>query len=99
MGYSKYTKVNNNSPVNKEIYYFVMDAKDIKAQELFEQYGENPESAGGNRLIVHEEKSGNGLKIKSNPWITHVKSFAKTNKITYKDAMKNEKCKSSYKKL
>jgi hypothetical protein len=40
-----------------------------------------------------------GKVIKNNPWISHVKSFAVKHKISLKDAMKNEKCKSSYKKL
>lgn len=43
----------------------------------------------------HIQKGG-GL-IKNNPWITHVKSFAKKHKITLKDAMRNVNCKSSYK--
>lgn len=34
----------------------------------------------------------------NNNWINHVKNFAKQNNISYKDALKNEKCKKSYKK-
>jgi hypothetical protein len=41
-------------------------------------------------------QKGGGM-IKNNPWITHVKSFAKKHKTTLKDAMRNENCKSSYK--
>jgi len=33
-----------------------------------------------------------------NAWIAHVKSYAKKNKMSYKDALKNPACKSSYKK-
>ena len=47
-----------------------------------------------NSNSLNNMQKGGGI-IKNNPWIIHVKSFAKTNKITYKDAMKNEKCKSS----
>ena len=33
-----------------------------------------------------------------NPWITHVKAYAKKHKMSYTMAMKDPKCKSSYKK-
>ena len=38
-----------------------------------------------------------GIGVKSNPWIQHVKSFAKQHGITYWKALKSAHCKSSYK--
>lgn len=34
----------------------------------------------------------------ANPWIEHVKKYAKNNGLKYTDALKDAKCKSSYKK-
>ena len=41
-------------------------------------------------------QQGIGLKT-SNPWIQHVKAFAKQHGITYWKALKSPQCKSSYK--
>ena len=41
-------------------------------------------------------QEGIGIKT-SNPWIQHVKSFAKQHGITYWKALKSPQCKSSYK--
>ena len=46
---------------------------------------------------MEEESSGTGLR-KQNPWINHVKEFAKKQGISYSKAMKDSNCKSSYKK-
>ena len=61
----------------------------------------------GNKKRKHEEQQhdehhdqkidGTGLK-KQNPWINHVKEFAKKQGISYSKAMKDANCKSSYKK-
>jgi len=42
--------------------------------------------------------NGNGLK-KQSPWIQHVKAFAKKHNMTYFQALKEPKCKASYKKV
>lgn len=34
----------------------------------------------------------------SNPWIDHVKDFAKKHNVSYKEAVSNSKCQSEYKK-
>ena len=40
---------------------------------------------------------GRGKPVKKvNPWIEHVKSFAKHHQMTYRDALKNKMCKTSY---
>ena len=36
---------------------------------------------------------------KSNPWFAHVKAYAKAHNMSYRDALKNPGCKSSYKKM
>jgi hypothetical protein len=42
-------------------------------------------------------RQGGGIK-KKNPWVEHVKQFAKENNIGYFKALSNPKCKSTYKK-
>jgi len=34
-----------------------------------------------------------------NPWITHCKQYASKHKMSYRDAIKDPKCKASYKKM
>ena len=54
----------------------------------------------GEKAVVEDkenESSGTGLK-KQNPWIIHVKEYAKNKGISYSEAMKDVNCKSSYKK-
>jgi hypothetical protein len=41
--------------------------------------------------------AGKKQKKMKNPWIEHVKSYAKKNNMKYSDALKDAKCKSSYK--
>lgn len=43
--------------------------------------------------------TGSGIKTKTNKWIDHVKKYAKKHKITYFQALKEPKCKLSYKKI
>jgi hypothetical protein len=42
-------------------------------------------------------RQGGDIK-KKNPWVEHVKQFAKENNIGYFEALSNPKCKSTYKK-
>lgn len=44
------------------------------------------------------EQSMQGNGVKTNKWLDHVKSFAKKHKLTYAAALKDPKCKSTYKK-
>lgn len=44
------------------------------------------------------QKSLNGTGICTNKWIEHVKSFSKKHNIKYSEALKDPKCKASYKK-
>jgi hypothetical protein len=44
-------------------------------------------------------KSKKMRKGKVSKWITHVKNFARSNKMDFRDALKDPKCKSSYHKM
>ena len=46
------------------------------------------------------KKASSGKKTKRAPsaWVVHVKSFAKKNKCSYKDALSNPKCGAEYRK-
>ena len=48
----------------------------------------------------HMKKASPGKKTKRAPsaWVVHVKSFAKKNKCSYKDALSNPKCGAEYRK-
>jgi len=45
-----------------------------------------------------QPQEGRGHSASSNPWIQHVKDFAKEKGITYWEALKSPQCKSSYQK-
>ena len=61
------------------------------------------ESTGGRRkskkMRNGKMKKSKARKGKVSNWITHVKNFAKSNKIDFRDALKDPKCKSSYHKM
>ena len=61
------------------------------------------ESMGGRRkskkMRNGKMKKSKARKGKVSNWITHVKNFAKSNKIDFRDALKDPKCKSSYHKM
>ena len=54
---------------------------------------ENPQ-AGGRR-----KRKGKTRKGKVSKWITHVKNFSRANKMDFRDALKDPKCKASYHKM
>ena len=53
---------------------------------------------GGKKAKAVKPKMGNGNIKNNNPWISHVKSYALKHKLKYNDALKDPRCKSSYKK-
>ena len=61
--------------------------------------GVNPFTAGYNlgHDVIAPAIFGSGLK-QGNSWIQYVKSFAEKNNMNYRDALKNPRCKASYKK-
>ena len=60
-----------------------------------EPESEDPEDkVGGKRK--HKGKTRKG---KVSKWITHVKNFSRANKMDFRDALKNPKCKAEYHKM
>ena len=56
---------------------------------------ENEKSQGGGR----RKRKGKTRKGKVSKWITHVKNFSRANKMDFRDALKNPKCKAEYHKM
>ena len=54
---------------------------------------------GGKRRRKGKMQKGKTRKGKVSKWITHVKNFSKTNKMDFRDALKDPKCKASYHKM
>ena len=97
IGYGKYLK--NSNPIGNRIANRIINALAHKSNELDEEIG--PDGPRGNYATDSEGniiQQGNGFKNTNNNWIHHVKTFSKTNNISFKEALKNEMCKSSYKK-
>ena len=46
--------------------------------------------------IARQAFEGTGIKKCGNPWMTHVRQFAKQHRMTYWEALKSPKCKSTY---
>jgi len=55
-------------------------------------------TVGGRRRRGKTQK-GKTRKGKVSKWITHVKNFSKANKMDFRDALKDPKCKSTYHKM
>ena len=66
------------------------------APETSEEQG--PPPVGGKRRHKKAHK-GKTRKGKVSKWIIHVKNFSRTNKMDFRDALKDPKCKSSYHKM
>ena len=79
------------------------DQQNMAAEDFLEhrhkksKHEEQQHDEQQNHQKMEEESSGTGLR-KQNPWINHVKEFAKKQGISYSKAMKDANCKSSYKK-
>jgi len=68
-----------------------------------EATGDMTPKSGGRRksrkMYKGKMHKGKTRKGKVSKWITHVKNFARANKMDFRDALKNPKCKSSYHKM
>jgi len=53
----------------------------------------------GGRRRKGKTRKGKTRKGKVSKWITHVKNFSKANKMDFRDALKDPKCKSTYHKM
>ena len=54
---------------------------------------------GGKRRRKGKIHKGKSRKGKVSKWITHVKNFSRANKMDFRDALKDPKCKASYHKM
>jgi hypothetical protein len=54
---------------------------------------------GGRRRRKGKMQKGKTRKGKVSKWITHVKNFSRVNKMDFRDALKDPKCKASYHKM
>ena len=57
------------------------------------------EQGGGRRRRKGKMNKGKTRKGKVSKWITHVKNFSRANKMDFRDALKDPKCKASYHKM
>ena len=64
-----------------------------------EQLKESEEQDGGRRRRKGKMQKGKTRKGKVSKWITHVKNFSRVNKMDFRDALKDPKCKASYHKM
>jgi hypothetical protein len=70
--------------------------------ESFSKSALEPVSApldGGRRRRKGKMQKGKTRKGKVSKWITHVKNFSRANKMDFRDALKDPKCKASYHKM
>lgn len=86
------------------------DTSETKYESETETENKDPEpddvepSVGGRRKSrkMRKGKMNKSKKMrkgKVSKWITHVKNFARSNKMDFRDALKDPKCKSSYHKM
>jgi hypothetical protein len=57
------------------------------------------DQGGGRRRRKGKMQKGKTRKGKVSKWITHVKNFSRANKMDFRDALKDPKCKASYHKM
>ena len=75
--------------------------------ESFESTRSDEDESNENKLTENENSQGGGRrkrkgktrKGKVSKWITHVKNFSRANKMDFRDALKNPKCKAEYHKM
>jgi len=67
--------------------------------QLTQNHNQEPEQDGGRRRRKGKMNKGKTRKGKVSKWITHVKNFSRANKMDFRDALKDPKCKASYHKM
>ncbi len=73
---------------------------ELQLKESEEQkQDQEQEQAGGRRRRKGKMNKGKSRKGKVSKWITHVKNFSRANKMDFRDALKDPKCKASYHKM
>ena len=68
-----------------------------KSEEKKQDQEDNQD--GGRRRRKGKMNKGKTRKGKVSKWITHVKNFSRANKMDFRDALKDPKCKASYHKM
>jgi hypothetical protein len=71
------------------------ELKELKESEESEEQKQD----GGRRRRKGKMNKGKTRKGKVSKWITHVKNFSRANKMDFRDALKDPKCKASYHKM
>jgi hypothetical protein len=72
-----------------------LQLKELKESEESEEQKQD----GGRRRRKGKMNKGKTRKGKVSKWITHVKNFSRANKMDFRDALKDPKCKASYHKM
>jgi hypothetical protein len=75
-----------------------LQLKESEEQKENQENQENKQN-GGRRRRKGKIHKGKTRKGKVSKWITHVKNFSRANKMDFRDALKDPKCKASYHKM
>jgi hypothetical protein len=70
-----------------------------ESEEQKENQDQESKQDGGRRRRKGKMNKGKTRKGKVSKWITHVKNFSRANKMDFRDALKDPKCKASYHKM
>jgi adenylosuccinate synthase len=68
-------------------------------QDQDQEQKQETKQNGGRRRRKGKIHKGKSRKGKVSKWITHVKNFSRANKMDFRDALKDPKCKASYHKM
>ena len=68
-------------------------------QDQDQEQKQETKQNGGRRRRKGKMNKGKSRKGKVSKWITHVKNFSRANKMDFRDALKDPKCKASYHKM
>jgi alpha-L-fucosidase len=83
----------NNLSTSQNVSFTKQSAQELMTQQLRKITKTVTDIAGKLDVL----RQGGDIK-KKNPWVEHVRKFAKENGVGYFKAMSDPKCKSSYKK-
>jgi len=85
-----------NNDENNEEKEQSQESQESQSEESREQ---KQDQDGGRRRRKGKIHKGKSRKGKVSKWITHVKNFSRANKMDFRDALKDPKCKASYHKM
>jgi hypothetical protein len=87
---------NDENNEEKEQSQESQESQESQSEESREQ---KQDQDGGRRRRKGKIHKGKSRKGKVSKWITHVKNFSRANKMDFRDALKDHKCKASYHKM